>query len=460
MPVETAMRIPSILMFTLAFLGSPAYARVMETGDAAAVRHASPSVVNIAEWKVNAPTEPGQSPRRIKVYASGFIIDPSGIIATNKHVVDGALDMHVILNNGDRLRAHLLVAAAMLDLALVKVDVGHPLPALKWGNSDALQVGDPVLTMGNQFGLGLAAAAGIVSAPNRNLYDSPFSSYIQTDATINHGNSGGPLIDRNGNVIGIDTALYNPEANGGFIGVGFAIPSNLAEFVVEFLLNPNHPKPGWIGVTVQDINDTLSQALRVPRDAGALISSVDALGPAYTASLTAGDVLETVNGMQQTDSRDFMRSIVKLPVGTKVHVTGWREGRVLDATVSVAAWPNYMPAEGVMRAMAAQKMIEQAPDPGMRLAPITEQARKQYGLGSNVTGALVSAVEPDCEASDLGIVPGDVITKVQGRPVTSPSDVRQAIETAHHEQRPYLAMLLREKRGEHWVSLSITSAGS
>ena len=419
----------------LAFPGSPASARVLETGDAAIVKQASPAVVNIAEWKVHSSTQPDRSPRRIKVYASGFVIDPSGIIVTNKHVVDGALDMHVIFSNGDRVPARLLVAAAMIDVAVLKVDVDHPLPALKWADSDSLQIGDSVLTIGNPLGLGMSVSAGIVSALNRNLHDTPFDSYIQTDAAINYGNSGGPLIDSNGTVVGLDTALYNPQASGGSIGIGFAIPSNIVSFVVQFLLDPNHPKPGWIGVTSQDINDTLADALGVPRATGAVVSAIDPSGPAVQAGLRPADVLETIDGVQQSDSRAFMRSIVKIPVGTSVRLSGWRDGKPLDTSVTVAAWPNYTPAQGVMRDQAAQKMIEAAPDPGMRLAAITEEARKQYGLDPELTGALVTTVESDCEAHDLGIVPGDVIINVQGQSVATPDDVWQAIEAAHKARR-------------------------
>jgi serine protease Do len=184
------------------------------------------------------------------------------------------------------------------------------------------------------------------------------------------------------------------------------------------------------------------------------------LGPARQADLRPADVLATIDGVPQSDSRAFMRSIVELPVGTTVHLAGWRNGKPLNATVSVAAWPNYMPAQGVMREQAAQMMIEKAPDPGLRLAPLTEQARKQYGLDPKLSGALVSAVEPDCEARDLGIQPGDVITYVQDQPIASPDDVRHAIETAHQERRTYLAMLVQSKSGVRWVSLSITSADS
>jgi len=452
------MRSLFLLAFvTLQFLGPSASARVIEVGDASIVRKTSPAVVNISEWKVRAATQPGQSPRRVKVYASGFVIDPSGLIVTNKHVVDGALDMHVIFSNGDRVSARLLAAAAMLDLAVVKVDVDHPLPALKWGDSDALQVGDLVLTIGNPLGLGMSVSAGIVSALNRNLHDTPFDSYIQTDAAINFGNSGGPLIDKDGDVVGIDTALYNPEANGGFIGIGFAIPSNIASFVVQFLLNPDHPKPGWIGVTLQDMNYRLAEAMGVQRGIGAIVSAVDPSAPARQAALRPADVLETIDGMRQSDSRAFMRSIVRIPVGTKVHLTGWREGKPLDTTVSVAAWPNYTPAQGTMRAETAQKMIEEVPDPGIRLAPLTAKARKKYGLDPELKGALVTSVEQDCEAHDLGVMPGDVITNVQGQPVASPDDVRHAIQTSHQERRTFLAMLIQAKNGLRWVSLSITS---
>jgi serine protease Do len=449
-----------LVLVALAPLVSPASARVMETGDAAIVRQVSPAVVNIAEWKVRPGTQPNAAPRRVRVYASGFIIDPSGIVVTNKHVVDGAISMHVIFSDGSHAPAHLLAAAAMIDLAVVKIDIDHPLPALKWANSDALQVGDPVLTIGDPLGLGTSVSAGIVSALNRNLQDTPFDQYIQTDAAINYGNSGGPLIDGNGDVVGVDTAFYDPDASGGSIGIGFAIPSNLASFVVHFLLDPNHPKPGWIGVTLQDVNQRLADALAVPRAQGVIVSAVDPSGPADQAGLRPADVLETVDNVQQNDSRAFLRSIVQMQVGTKVHLTGWRQGKPLDITVTVGAWPDYRPARGIMRAEAAQNMIERAPDPGIRLAAITAQARKQYALGPTQAGVLVSAVEPDSEANDLGIVPGDVIVDVQGQPIASPDDVRRAIEAAHKDRRRYLAMLIRSKSGLRWVSLSITGSES
>ena len=204
-------------------------ARVMESGDAAVAQKAMPAVVNISTWKVKQPEKEGDSPRRVKTYGSGFIIDPSGIIVTNKHVIDGAIDIKVIFENGDRVPGKLLAVAAMADLAVVKVDAGRPLPALQWGDSKSLHVGDPVLTIGNPLGLGMSVSSGIVSALNRDIQDTPFDDYIQTDSAINHGNSGGPMVDLDGEVIGVDTALYNPEQSGGFIGIGFAIPARHIE---------------------------------------------------------------------------------------------------------------------------------------------------------------------------------------------------------------------------------------
>jgi serine protease Do len=440
-------------------LAVPAFGRVMESGDATVVRQATQAVVNISAWKVHAPTSPGDAPRRVKVYASGFIVDPSGIVVTNKHVVDGALNLDVILNNGDRFPARLVAAAAMLDLAVLKVDVDHPLPYLKWANSDALQIGDPVLTIGNPLGLGMSVSAGIVSALNRDLQDTPFDSYIQTDAALNHGNSGGPLVNQAGEVVGIDTALYNPDENGGFIGIGFAIPSNSADYVLRMLLDPSHPKPGWLGITLQDMTEELDQALGAPRSAGAIVSAVDASGPA-SGALRVGDVLETINGVQLADSRAFMRAIVMTKVGNTARLKIWRGGKEQEVTATIDEWPNSMPADDIMSQEAAQAMIARMPDPGLRLAPITEEARKQYGLDTNMTGALVASVEPDCEARDLGIVAGNVITAAQGEPVASPDDVRRAVREAHEERRPYLAVLVAAKSGVRWLSLSIAAAGS
>jgi serine protease Do len=453
------LRILITALILLPIAGTPALARVIETGNTAAQK-AIPAVVNMSVWKLRKSATAGEPPRRVKAYGSGFVIDPTGIIVTNKHVIDGALDIKVILDNGDRLAAKLLAVAAMVDLAVVKVDAGRPLPALEWGDSEALRVGDPVLTIGNPLGLGISVSAGIISALNRDLQDSAFDSYIQTDAAINHGNSGGPLVDTNGAVVGVDSALYNPEESGGFIGIGLAIPAHAAKFVIALLLDPSHPKPGWLGVTLQDLTPDLSTALRLPGAKGAIIAALDADGPAGRASLRPGDVLFAVDGIRLNDSRAFMRQIAMMRVGKPSELTIWRAGKEQTVTATVAEWPNYMPGGGMIGANMAAAMIQQMPDPGVRLTALTDETRKQYGIDPNLAGALVASVEKDSEASDLGIAAGDVITTVQDDPVTTPEDVRRAVQAAHAEHRPYLAVLVHGKDRTRWVSLSIDGTGS
>jgi serine protease Do len=444
-------------LLVLALVGSRvAFARAMERGDATAAQKATPAVVNVSVWKLRQ--KDGDAPRRVKTYGSGFVIDPTGIIVTNKHVIDGALDVAAIFNDGTRLHATLLAVAAMLDIAVLKVEADQPLPALKWGDSETLQVGDPVLTIGNPLGIGISVSAGIVSALNRDIQDTPFDQYIQTDAAINHGNSGGPLVDVNGEVIGVDTALYNPDS-AGFIGIGFAIPSESAEFVVKQLLDPSHPMPGWIGVTLQDMTPELSEALGLHGVRGSIISAVDADGPASKAGLQPGTVLFGLNGVHPADSRAFMRAIVQVPIGQRVELAVWRNGKKETVSATVAEWPNHMPGGGMIGAHMAEAMIQRMPDPGVRLAPLTDTARRQYGIDPKLNGVLVASVEADCEARDLGIMPGDVVTGVQGMSVASPEDVRLAVQAAHEQRRQYLAVLVQGRNGgARWVSLSMGSA--
>jgi serine protease Do len=439
--------------------GAHAFGRSMESVDASIARQAMPAVVNISAWQVHPSAKAGGPPRRVKVYGSGFIIDPTGIIITNKHVVDDAANLTAIFRDSDRAPARLIAAAAMLDLAVLKVDVGQTLPYLRWGNSDALEVADPVLAIGNPLGIGMSVSTGVVSALNRDLQDTPFDSYIQTDAAINHGNSGGPLINQAGEVVGIDTALYNPDQKGGFIGIGFAIPSSTAKFVVGRLLDPSHPKPAWLGVTLDDMTQELAKALGLPQSTGAIISEVDPTGPGG-ASLRPGDVMEALDGVRLNDSRAFMRAIVTMAIGQAAHLTVWRDGKQQEITVTAAEWPHHAPGAVMVRAKVAGGVISNAPDIGITVGPITEAARRQYGLDAKLTGALVSAVERDSEAQDLGIAPGDVVIAAQGRPVVTPDDFRRAVSAAQAQQRPYLAALVRTKNGARWVSLSLDDAGS
>jgi serine protease Do len=433
-----------------------ALARAMGVSDAAVAQMATPAVVNIALWKLRPPIKAGDPPRRVKVDGSGFVIDPSGIIVTNKHVINGALSFKVIFSNGDQSNGTLLAAAPMIDIAVIKVNVDHSLPTLKWGDSNGLRVGDSVLTIGNPLGLGMSVSAGIVSALNRNIEDTPFDNYIQTDSAINHGNSGGPMVDLNGEVVGVNTALYNPDEAGGFIGIGFAIPAELAKFVVNRLIDPSAPKPGWVGITLQDLTQELSLALGMGGAKGAIIAAIDDGGPARAADLQPSDVLLAINGLKLSDSRAYLRSIVQIPVGQPATLSVWRAGKEHAITTTVAEWPNYMP---VVSASMVEEMSKKMPDLGVQFVPLTDDARTQYGIDAKLKGVLVSSVEKDSEANDLGMVPGDIVTFVQDIPVATPTEVHDVARKAYDQGRPFLAVLIRNKKGARWVSLSLGGAG-
>jgi serine protease Do len=442
-------------LLTLPFAATPARARGPESVDAIIAQKAMPAVVNISTWKTKRSDDPSEPPRRIKTYGSGFIIDPSGIIVTNRHVIEGALAIFVTFSDGNRLPGRLIAFAPMVDLAVVKVNANHPLPVLAWGDSTALRVGDPVLTIGNPLAIGMSVAAGIVSALNRDIQDTPFDSYIQTDAALNHGNSGGPLVGSDGTVVGVDTALYNPNDVGGFIGIGLAIPAETAKFVVSHLLDPNQPKPGWLGITLQDLTPELAAALVQRGATGAIVTALDAGGPADKAGLQEGDILSSINGTKLGDARAFMRAIAQIPPGKQAELTFWRDGKAQPATATTAQWPNSSPSVGTASPAAAAAMKQEMPDPGVKLAELTDATRKQYGIGPKVSGVVVVSVERDCEARDLGVVAGDVVVAVQGVKVTTPEQVRQGVETAHEQGRPFAAVLINGRNGLRWVSISL-----
>ena len=271
---------------------APVFARAMEPGDAAAVGRAAPAVVSIHTWQVIPPDQPGGPPQLIRAYGSGFIIDPSGIIVTNKHVIDGR-DRHEgrLFSDGSEASARLLAASALVDLAVLKVDVDHPLPSVEWGDSDALQVGDPVLTIGNELDSGTSVSAGIVSGLNRNLMDSAVRQ-LHPDRRNDQSRQLGRATGRSGWQSGRRSIQRcTIPQSGGFIGIGFAIPASTAQYVVAKLIDPNRTEPGWLGFRLQDMTWDMAGDLGVPYHAGALVASVDPSGPASRALLQAGDVL-------------------------------------------------------------------------------------------------------------------------------------------------------------------------
>jgi len=329
--------------------------------------------------------------------------------------------------------------------------VGHKLPALKLADSGKLRTGDSVLAIGNPYGLGMSVSNGIISALDRNISETPFDDDIQTNAAINPGNSGGPLVNVAGEVVGVDTALYTGKG-GGNIGIGYAIPSNEVAFVVPHLLDPKLPPPGWIGVTGQDVTPDLARAFGVPHEDGVLVKQVAAGSPASQAGLRPGDIIMTADGVAPANTRALIWSIVQLDPGRKIPIAYWRKDAQQTATVTVAAWPDLRSPRAETMASAAIAALAPSPDLGMGLATITPEARQHYGLAPTLNGVLIALVSNNTEASTRNLQPGDVITNVDGTPVSTPDEVQAMINKAVAEQRRYLGFLIASKGRLNWVS--------
>ena len=421
---------------------------MMSWSDAGLAQRVLPAVVNITVEKI--VTQDSGERRRETFFGSGFIIDPSGTIVTNRHVIDGAVWITVSFADRSEAQARLVAACGLMDLAVLKVDAGKTLPFLSFGDSDRLRIGDPVLAVGNPLGLGVAVSAGIVSALNRDIMETPFDDDIQTDAAINHGNSGGPLIDRDGDVIGVNTALTSIGENGGSIGLGYAIPSDEANYVVRQLMDPHVRPPGWIGVHLQDVTPDLARAFGLGWPHGFIVTGTDPGSPAAIA-LQSGDIIVRFGELEPSDTRALMRAVLVMPTNQYVPVIIWRNGHQQEIAIKVEPWPNLKIERGDMMASVASAQQAGPPSLGLQLSPITDASRKQYSLATT-NGVLVTGVDPDAEVSDRGVAPGDVILKVQDTPVTSPDQVQHLVQQARAQRRT-VAMLVFGKGGPHWITL-------
>jgi serine protease Do len=413
------------------------------------VQHAIPCVVNIAIETI--ATQNGVERRRRDV-GSGFVIDPSGIIATNKHVIAGAFRIIVTMSDRSQWNARVIAAARMIDLAVLKIDVGRPLPYLRFADSDKAEVGEPVILIGNPLGLGSSVSSGIISAVHRDLMNTPVDDYIQTDAALNHGNSGGPMLDRDGNVLGVSTILVTGMEGESSSGLGFAISSSAADYTIRHLLHPKIGTVGWIGVHVQDVSPPLQNAFHLSRPDGFLVTETDASSPAAAAGLRFGDVITRYGNTTPSDARDLMRRIITTPINTTVPVTFEREGRVMTTNVTVADWKGMRLSEAEVTKGMASAAGAQAPDFGIILAPMSDTARRFYQF-STTSGVVVAAVDPASEAASGGMRAGDVILAVEDQRVTSPEQAMQAIARAKASQR-FVALLVSGKDGNlRWVAL-------
>ena len=422
-------------------------------GYASIVAKVLPSVVNLSVVKVQAVTPSGgeTSARRLRFFGTGFVIDPAGIIVTNRHVIQDAVEITVRFADGTQVHARLIAADRLADLAVLKVDMDHSLPALRFADSAAVRIGNSVLAIGNPYGLGTSVSHGIISGLNRNLNQTPFDDDIQTDAAINPGNSGGPLVDRAGEVIGVDTALYT-QTGGGDIGIGYAIPSNDVAFAVKHLLDPNLPPPGWVGIAGQDVTPEIARAFGLPQPDGIIVRSVEPGSPAQQAGIRVADILLKVDGNAPIDTRALIRSIVEMSPGRKLDATLWRDHAQQSIALTVGAWPDMRSPRTAMMTPAAIAEMAPAPDLGMGLATITPAARSQFDLPASLTGVLIVLVSANTEANERGLKVGDVVINVNGVPVHTPDEVQRLISQAFGDKQQYLAFLIREKTGLRWVT--------
>jgi len=394
----------------------------------------------------------GPSPEG-RALGSGFIIDASGIIVTNNHVIDNASEIKVTLDDGRQLPATLLGHDARTDVAVLKVE-GTDLPTVEWGDSDALALGDPIIAIGNPFGIGTTVTSGIVSARGRDLHAGPYDDFIQTDAAINHGNSGGALIDVHGDVVGITAAIYSP--NDGSVGVGFAIPSDQARAIVEEIVAKGSVERGFLGINIQDVSPDIADAMGLNAASGALVAQVTEDSPAMKAGIESGDVVTAVDGTEIADAKALSRQIAGLDPEQTVTVSLLRAGRPQDVTVTLGALPD---DDQVASANPSQPTAPDAvPGLGLEFSELTPAIREQLQIPADEQGLLVASVSPDSGAAEKGIEPGDVLLRLNTSDIATVADVRAALEAAKTDGKSsVLAMFLR--RGAHtFVALPVAQS--
>ena len=388
----------------------------------------------------------GNRPRRVQSLGSGFIIDPAGYVVTNNHVIDGADEITVILNDMSSLPATLVGRDDKTDLALLKVNSKQPLAVAKFGDSDKARVGDLVMAIGDPFGLGGTVTTGIVSARNRDINSGPYDDFIQTDAPINRGNSGGPLFNMDGEVIGINSAIYSPT--GGSVGIGFSIPSNAARNVIAQLKSTGKIQRGWLGVRIQQVSDEIAETMGMERPRGALIAGMTDGGPAAKAGVQNGDVVLTFDGRPVSDNRALPRMVADAQIGKTVNMEVLRKGQRRTIPVTVQ---RLVEDEKVASADKTPAKPGNAPKPpsmvnlGMTLAPVSPESRRRFRLDGKVEGVVVTEVDADSPAGQKNIRPGDVITEVAQQKVGSPDDVAMKLDA--ERKAGHKVVLLQVSRG-------------
>ena len=403
-----------------------------------------------------APPQQPAPERRMQSLGSGFIIDPSGLIVTNNHVIEGADEVTVTLQDNTSLKATIVGRDERVDVALLKVKADKPLPSVQFGDSDHERVGQWVLAIGNPFGLGGSVTAGIVSARGRDIRQGPYDDFIQTDAPINRGNSGGPLFNMDGEVIGINTAIYSPS--GGSIGIGFAIPANMARTVVDQLREYGHARRGWLGVRIQQVTPDIAESLGLHEPGGAMVAGVNDGGPADQAKLRNGDIILKLNGQDVKEMRNLPRMVAETPIGQEVPVTLWRDGKQVTVQAKVGELPDDQQLAAATpgpSGKGGQTNQTEIAGLGLQVAPITPDTKDKFQLNDDQKGVVITDVAPNGPAADRGLKPGDVIVEVQQEPVSTPDEVQQRVDSVRKQSRRSVLMLIQGQDGLRWVPLGL-----
>ena len=400
--------------------------------------------------------QPQQPTGPVEARGSGFIIDANGTVVTNNHVVKGAKSVSVTLDDGTQLTARVVGTDPRTDLAVLHVDAGHKLPFIQLGDSDKVKVGEWVVAMGNPFGLGGTVTAGIVSARSRDIGSGPYDNFLQIDAPINRGNSGGPLFTQDGHVVGVNTAILSPS--GGSIGIGFAIPSNMVKTVVADIEKNGHVTRGYLGVQAQPVTPSMVAALKLPKtglpdESGALVASVEPDSPAAKAGVQPGDVITSVDGKKVGNPRDLAVDVAAVQPGEQAKLDVIRDGETRTMTASVTTLPG---DNGTAENSAPQEQKESV---GLALAPLSPDAREQLDLPGKVHGAVIAQIKPGSAAEAAGLQQGDVIIGVGTQNVSSPEQAVKAIHEAVHSSH---AVALRIFRDGHsaFVAVDMSKASA
>jgi serine protease Do len=406
------------------------------------------------------PQGQGQGPqaqRRGQSLGSGFVVTAEGYIVTNNHVIDGAEEIRVVFHDNQTLQAKLIGKDQRTDLAVLKVESPRPLAFVRFGDSDRARVGDWVVAIGNPFGLGGSVTQGIISARQRDINAGPYDDFIQTDASINRGNSGGPLFNLAGEVVGVNTAIYSPT--GGSVGIGFSIPSAIARNVVDQLRTQGRVRRGWLGVNIQTVTDELAESVGLDKARGAMVARVPENGPAAKADIKAGDVIVKFDGKDVTDMRRLPRLVAETPVEKSVKVEVWRNRATVTLDVKLgeleeeqaqAAAPAQRPQQGQAAPAGQVELL------GMTIAPITDALKQRFNLGDKAKGVVVVAVAEGSVAQERGIRAGDLVVEIAQSEITTPAQAQDKVREQRTAGRRSVLIMVERGGEQRFVGLPVS----